>query len=141
MATTTLRRITAPEGDSDDRRADTVSATTTAVVAALVNLVVYTVGRAADVEFGLRFSDADPWSTVPAAQIVVSTVVGVGAARMASLRFPRRLGWIRAAGAVVVIASLTPLLAVTGSDPATRPLLTLMHLITGGAFLYATRRS
>ena len=110
----------------------------------MINLVVYGVARAADVDFTVRFSDTDSWSTITAGQIAASTLVsvlvGFGVA-LAALRWARRLiGWVRATGAVVAVASVGAPLSVTALDDPAKPLLALMHLVAGAAFLYATRQ-
>ena len=143
MAQTTHIAATTPTGDRSQRvTALTVSASATG--AALANLAVYGVARAADVDFTVRMSDTDPWFTVGASQVaavsIIAVLVGAGAAWLANRWSARLLAWLRRAGIVVAVASAGPALSVAAVDDAAKPLLALMHLVAGVAFLYATRQ-
>lgn len=143
MAVTTHIEAT-PTRDRSPQRVAVWAASLGAAGAALANLAVYGVGAAADVDFTVRMSDTDPWSTVSAGQVaamsIIAVLVGGGVAWLASRWSVRLVAWVRSAGIVVAVASAVPVLFVTAADDAAKPLLALMHLVTGVAFLFATRR-
>ncbi len=115
-----------------------------ATLAALANLAVYGLARAADVDFTVRMSDSDSWSTVSAGQVaaasIVAVLVGAGIVWLANRWSARLGGWVRAAGIAVAVTSAGAPLSLTAVDDTAKPLLALMHLVAGVAFLYATRR-
>ena len=144
MAATTHIPTPTPARDRSPQRVRAWAGSVGAIGAALANLVVYGVARAADVDFTVRMSDTEAWSTVSASQVaaasIITVLVGAGVAWLANRWSARLVAWLRFAGVVVAVASAAAPLSVTAVDEAAKPLLSLMHLVAGGAFLYATRR-
>ena len=144
MAATTHIAATTPTRDRSPQRVTVSAASVSAIGAGLANLAVYGVARAADVDFTVRMSEADPWSTVSAGQVgavsIIAVLVGAGVAWLANRWYARLLAWVRRAGIVVTVASAGPALSLAAVDDAAKPLLALMHLVAGVAFLYATRQ-
>ncbi len=108
-----------------------------ALGAAVANLVVYLIGRAAGVGFSLEMGGSV--TQVGAAQVlllsIVSIVVGTALAALLARRGADRLRWAQAVGAAVaVLSAVGPLSAAAG---ATGILLAAMHLITGASYVLA----
>ena len=144
MTPTTHIATTTPAREHSRARVTATAASLAAIGAALANLAIYAIARAGHVDFTVRLSDSAPWSTVSAGQIaavsVVAVLVGAGVAWLANRRSTRLLRWVQATGVVIAVASAGAPLSVTAVDSAAKPLLALMHVVTGFAFLYGTRR-
>ncbi len=84
MAATTHIATATPTRGRSPQRVTASAASVSAIGAALANLAVYGVARAADVDFTVHMSGADPWSTVSAGQVgavsIIAVLVGAGMA-------------------------------------------------------------
>ena len=112
--------------------------TTGAVVAAAtaaVNAVIFSLGRAAGVDYVV-----DSTTTVAVADVVTFTLMAfaVGLVAAAVARGLRRPGYraLQVVGAVIAVASIAMDLPIDGS-PAAKLLLASMHLVTGAGYVVA----
>lgn len=116
---------------------------TTAALAG--NLALLAAGRAAGASFAVQDrAEKGALLQIGPAAVAVSTllplVVGLGVARALTSRWPRTGPALKAVAVVITLVSLgMPLAADT--DTGTRLLLAAMHLVVGGAYLAALRRT
>jgi hypothetical protein len=113
-----------------------------AAIAAILNVVILVIGRAAGVSFVVPSFTGTPMTVVPA--VVVFTVVfwfvlGLLLTTFVAARQPGRLAAIQRVAAVVTVVSLLQPLTVD-ADAATRLVLAIMHPVAGAAFILALRR-
>lgn len=119
------------------------AATVGALVATVVNLAKWAIGRAAGAGFVVDPALGDPNLEVGALKVVVTTLLpfAVGALLLAvAARQSGRwvLGVASVGAAVAVSSAVGPL--VGGHDTATSVLLATMHLTTGAAFVVVATR-
>lgn len=113
-----------------------------AAIAAILNVVILGIGRAAGVPFVVpTFTGSQMTVAWP---IVVGTIVfwfvlGLLLTTFVAARQPRRLAAIQIVAAVVTVLSLVQPLTVD-ADTATRLVLAIMHPVTGASFILALRR-
>jgi hypothetical protein len=113
-----------------------------AAIAAIVNLVILGIGRAAGVSFivpmfaGTR-SAVGPLIVV--INIAIWSALGLLVTMLVASRQPRRLRAMQVVAIVVTVVSLIQP-AVVDADTATRVLLAIMHPVTGAAFVLGLRR-
>ena len=142
MAATTHMANTTGTRERTPQRIAASAVALGAAVAALANLALYGLARAADVDFTVRMSDTDSWSAVGAGQVgassILAVLLGAGVAWLAARWWAGLVRWVRAAGIAVAVVSAGSPLALNAVDTTARPLLALMHLIAGAAFFYAT---
>ena len=121
-----------------------VRTTVTVTAGALAaDLALLAVGRAAGASFTVAGRSPEPVE-IGALQVALSTLVPLVAAltltALVGRRWPRVARWLPAVAVAVTALSLAaPLTA--GTDAGTRLLLALMHLVVGGAYLVAVRRT
>lgn len=110
-----------------------------AAAAALVNLALFLIGRAADASFVVG-SGADQ-AYVSAGHVVFSSaialIVATGVAALAASRH-RALRLVQVGAVVVSLVSLSGPLQM-GDDAPTKALLGAMHLVVGATFVLSTR--
>lgn len=114
-----------------------------ALVATVVNLALFAVGRAGGVEFlvGARGNAGESqvvWSHVIAASLV-TIAIGTAVAAAAVRRSARVLRAVLVAGLVVTVVSTGAPLTM-GSNAPTRLLLASMHVVAGGCLTVALWR-
>lgn len=119
-----------------DRRFIWQAGLAAALVAAVANLVVYLIGRAADVEFTL--TPGGSVTQIGVVHVLLMSIVSVLLGTMLAVVLARggvhRLRWAQAAGAAIaVLSAIAPL---SGGWPA-GVLLASMHLITGASYVLA----
>jgi hypothetical protein len=106
-----------------------------AAATAAVNAVIFSLGRAAGVDYVV-----DSTTTVAVADVVTFTLMAfaVGLVAAAVARGLRRPGYraLQVVGAVIAVASIAMDLPIDGS-PAAKLLLASMHLVTGAGFVVA----
>jgi hypothetical protein len=113
-----------------------------AAIAAILNVVILGIGRAAGVSFVVPSFTGTPMTVVPA--VVVFTVIfwfvlGLLFTTFAAARQPRRVAVIQKVAAVLTVVSLLQPLTVD-ADAGTRLMLAIMHPVAGIAFILALRR-
>jgi Family of unknown function (DUF6069) len=113
-----------------------------AAIAAILNVVILAIGRAAGVPFVVPSFTGVPATVAPPAVVFTVAlwfVLGLLLTTFVAARQPRRLAAIQIVAAVVTVVSLVqPLIA--DADTATRIGLAIMHPVTGAAFILALRR-
>jgi hypothetical protein len=106
-----------------------------AAATAAVNAVIFSLGRAAGVDYVV-----DSTTTVAVADVVTFTLMAfaVGLVAAAVARGLRRPGYraLQVVGAVIAVASIAMDLPIDGS-PAAKLLLASMHLVTGAGYVVA----
>lgn len=109
-----------------------------AVVAAAVNLVIFTIGRLADVDFTLVLNGST--SQVGAATVLLlsfgSVLAGTVLAALLARGGAHRLRWAQLAGAAIAVLTAVGPLSITGGT-ASGVLLASMHLVTGAVYVLA----
>lgn len=118
-------------------------AVTATAVALVGNLALLAGGRAAGASFAVpNRSEPGALLQIGPGAVALSTLlpllVGIGAAALLTLRWPRTTLAMKALAVVITLASLGMPLSVD-TDTGTRILLATMHLVVGGAYLAALR--
>ena len=112
-----------------------------ALAALVLNLVVLVAGRALGASFTVPVADASAPRPIAVTAVVLATVLslalGLGVAALASARFGSRAVRVLqiVGGVLAVLSVISPLVADV--DPTTKIALTLMHLVTGAAYVIA----
>ena len=122
------------------RRQTAVRGVVSGAVAMALNLVLWLIGRVADVGFVVPGRDGGPPVEVGAPQVILTTLLpfAAGTALFAVMGMRSRewrLG-VLALAVVVTVASLAMPLSLD-TDAWTRTLLAAMHLLTGAVFVSA----
>lgn len=113
----------------------------TALAVAIVNVVILLVAKAAGVEFpvpDLQGRIVEVGIGQVAIMSIVPLLLGT-AAVAAAVRFNLKLRWVQAVGVVLVLLSFISPLALD-SGISTKLVLSVMHVVSGTAFLAAVER-
>lgn len=116
--------------------------TIAAAIAAIINLVILGIGRAAGVPFVVPMFGGAAAAVSPLVilvTIVVWFVLGLLLTMVVASRQPGRLRAMQIVATVITVVSLIQPLGVD-ADAATRVLLAIMHPVTGAAFVLALSR-
>jgi hypothetical protein len=114
-----------------------------ALAAGTANAVLWTIGRAADVDFLVTPIGSDSVTEIGVVEAVVATVVlfAIGSVllALAARRSRRWVDIVTVAAAAFAVASVGGPLS-TAEDASTGALLTAMHLLTGAVFVAVAMR-